>query len=389
MTSTNQQERRQCSRKTLNPLPYINLPFDNGGIVLDVSEQGLRFRATSPVELSGPIPFWFTAHSDLISGEAELMWLDETKKIGGLRFIQLPQNACEQIRSWPADPDLRPSIGEDMTLHIAAPELPSTPWGKIWHTLAARASSAARQIEELRRDLVAAARADVRPVVERALAKLRALGSPRGLKENRRALLQTAAVLSVVLISALSYVQRRPFGESLIRLGMKMSGETRPLAVASASGALQQNVRDNPADISSAPALPAEAALPPASQVAATSVPATSVPTTSATENQADAPASQVPFSNSSVRKSRAGGKKIFVQVAALTEQTEARELADQLKRENFRAFVRTLPDDSLNRVVLGPYPDPASARADLGKLKKAGFDSFIRRESAAEWLGS
>jgi hypothetical protein len=383
MTSTNQQERRRYSRKTLNPLPYINLPFDNGGIVLDVSEQGLRFRATSPVELSGPIPFWFTAHSDLISGEAELMWLDETKKIGGLRFTQLPLNACEQIRNWPADPDLRPSIGEDMTLHIAAPEIPSTPWGKLWHGLAARTSRAARQIQELRRELVAAARTDVAPMVERALAKMRALRSPSGLKANQSALLRTAAVLSLALISTLCYVQRRSLGESLIRLGMKMSGEARPLAAA-ASNSPETSATANPANTPPAPALASQASLPLAAPVVASGNAAAS-----AGLNAVSASSAQPPLPDTSTGKSRASGKKIFVQVAALAEQTEAQELADQLRRENFRAFVRTLPDDSLNRVVLGPYADPASARAELGKLKKAGFDSFIRRESAAEWLGS
>ena len=78
------QERRQYSRKTLNPLPYINLPSGNGGIVLDVSEQGLRFRATAPVEQSGPIIFWFTARSTLVAGVGELVWIDQAKKTGGL-----------------------------------------------------------------------------------------------------------------------------------------------------------------------------------------------------------------------------------------------------------------------------------------------------------------
>ena len=383
MNSTNQQERRRYSRKTLNPLPYINLPFDNGGIVLDVSEQGLRFRATSPVELSGPIPFWFTAHSDLISGEAELMWLDETKKIGGLRFTQLPQNACEQIRSWPGDPDLRPSIGEDMTLHIAAPELPSTPWGKLWHGLAARTSSAARQIGELRRELVAAARTDFAPMAERALVKLGALRSADGRQENRRTLLRAAAVLSVALISTLCYVQRRPLGESLIRLGMKMSGEARPI-VAAASNSPEPSVSTISTNIPLAPVMPTRGAEP----ISSSSV-AIENSAASAALNTLNASPAQPPLPDASAGKSRASGKKIFVQVAALAEQTDAQELADQLRRENFRAFVRTLPDDSLNRVVLGPYADPASARAELGKLKKAGFDSFIRRESAAEWLGS
>ena len=72
-------ERRHYSRKTLNPLPYINLPSGNGGIVLDVSEQGLRFRSLAPVELSGPIEFSFTAQSNLVRGTAELVWMDAAK----------------------------------------------------------------------------------------------------------------------------------------------------------------------------------------------------------------------------------------------------------------------------------------------------------------------
>ena len=77
------------------------------------------------------------------------------------------------------------------------------------------------------------------------------------------------------------------------------------------------------------------------------------------------------------------------MQVAALKEESDARELTNTLRRENFEAFVGTLPVDSLYRVMLGPYADEASARVVLDKLKKAGFNSFIRRESGAERLGS
>jgi hypothetical protein len=375
----NQQERRRCSRKTLNPLPYINLPFDNGGIVLDVSEDGLRFRATSPVELSGPVPFWFTAHSDLISGEAELMWLDETKKIGGLRFTQLPQNACEQIRSWPSDPNLRPSIGEDMTLHIAAPEPPSS-WEKAWGAIAARVSSASTQLDGIRRELVAALRTDFAPTVDRGFAKMRAFRVPNSFKEHQHGLLRAAGVVSLALvISAVCYTHRRQVGESFIRLGMRMSGEARPLGIVSAGAAPSANASESAAIIPSA----IETSVPAAVQLSSP------VAVSGAAENPADANASQNRQSTAVLQKPRTSSKKIFVQVAALAEETEARELADQLRRENFRAFVRTLPDDSLNRVVLGPYADPASARVELGKLKKAGFDSFIRRESASDWLGS
>jgi len=117
-----QQERRQYSRKTLNPLPYINLPSENGGIVLDVSEQGLRFRAIGPVEPSGQILFSFSARSTLVAGTGELVWFDQASKTGGLRFTELPYQALEQIRKWPHDSNLRMGIGQDLTLHIPAPD---------------------------------------------------------------------------------------------------------------------------------------------------------------------------------------------------------------------------------------------------------------------------
>jgi cell division septation protein DedD len=87
--------------------------------------------------------------------------------------------------------------------------------------------------------------------------------------------------------------------------------------------------------------------------------------------------------------KPEAPGTELVVQVAALTEEVDARELTNRLRHENFQAFVGTLPVDSFYRVMLGPYADEASARIVLGKLKKAGYTSFIRRESVAERLGS
>jgi cell division septation protein DedD len=87
--------------------------------------------------------------------------------------------------------------------------------------------------------------------------------------------------------------------------------------------------------------------------------------------------------------KAEAPSKELIVQVAALKEEVDARELTSRLQHENFQAFVGTLPIDSFYRVMLGPYPDETSARIVLGKLKKAGYDSFIRRESVAQRLGS
>ena len=94
-------ERRINIRKVPEHLAYLSLPFDNGGIVLDISEGGLGFHAIAPVEANGPIHFRFAINSaKRIKAVGELAWKDATGKTGGLRFTQLPDEAREQIRVW-------------------------------------------------------------------------------------------------------------------------------------------------------------------------------------------------------------------------------------------------------------------------------------------------
>ncbi|MBZ5660166.1 MAG: PilZ domain-containing protein [Acidobacteriia bacterium] len=96
-----QNERRLSIRKPLERLAYISLPFNNGGIVLDVSEGGLAFHAIAPVEVDGPIHFRFAVDSSRrIKAVGELAWKDETGKTGGLRFTELPDEMREYIREW-------------------------------------------------------------------------------------------------------------------------------------------------------------------------------------------------------------------------------------------------------------------------------------------------
>jgi len=100
-------ERRVCTRKTPKHLGYLSLPFNNGGIVLDVSEGGLGFRSIAPVIADGPIHFRFAIDSGKrIKAVGELAWKDETGKIGGLRFTQLSDEIREQIRVWANQTDV-------------------------------------------------------------------------------------------------------------------------------------------------------------------------------------------------------------------------------------------------------------------------------------------
>jgi SPOR domain len=349
-TSIIEQERRASFRKTLNPLPYINLPSGNGGIVLDVSEEGLRVRATSPMEESGPFLFWFTAHSNLVAGLAELVWVDEAKKNGGFRFIQLPYNAREHIRSWPNDPNLRPSITEDLALHIYKPEQPSLENGKRnW------------------RDVVAAA-------VTSWLAELQPVRPWAYFMEHKRHIFKTAcASLIVIMSSIVFYTHRRQAGNSVIWLGLRISGKANSLAPASTVPPSGPRVENRPA---------------PSSPMGSIAVQGIAHDVSAAVTTRTDDQPSVPPPSHDEGMNVQPGnpeslGAELVVQVAALTQESEAKDLADTLRRENFQESVRTLPGDSLFRVVLGPYADKMRALSVRTKLKKAGFQAFIRRESS------
>lgn len=375
-----EQSRRQYTRKTLNPLPYINLPSGNGGLVLDISEQGLRFRAIAPVEKSGPIPFSFKSESNVIVGTGELVWFDETKKTGGLRFTQLPYEALEQIRKWPENSNLRPDISKDLTLHIPAREGPRSAFANLRRTLAAFAAEIVTVFDEL---VPESFRWKVRnrwlSVARPALSKMRALASRPYFQKHDRWLFKSAYALGLMIaISTLVYAGHRQAGELLIRIGTKLSGGVTTVTAASTATLPSPSVDPGSTDRSKAAPMAQ-----PAPQ------PVIAAPATIAPEISAAPSAPQVRETIARVPKPQATATRLVVQVAAVKVEADARELTNKLRQENFEAFVGTLPVDSLYRVMLGPYADEASARTVLDRLKKAGFNSFIRRDPGAERLGS
>lgn len=381
-----QRERRSSGRKTLNPLPYINLPDNNGGIVLDVSEQGLRFRAIAPVEQSGPILFWFTAHSNLIAGVAELAWTDETKKYGGLRFTQLPYNACEQIRKWPYEAAFRPGFGEDLTLHIPAPDSGLAGLGT--------------EARDARRTLISAdaLNADRRETetFEAILREGQLLMQAEPwhetqpfswgiyLKQHWRPISRSACALILgIIIPAVFYAHHRQAGKWLVWLGTKLSGQ-----VGTVSAAAVVSPQPLPIEVPILPAPmrmagPIQPLPPPQAMVATVQTPKQIAPVAAL----APAPAKER-TTDADAPKPTARGTELIVQVAALEQEDDARKLAESLRQQNFKASVSTLPIDSLYRVLLGPCPDAASARTLVAKLKKAGFKAFIRREVVSESQG-
>lgn len=99
---TNHAERRKSPRTSIRRLAYVNVdPYDNGGVITDISREGLRFHLVNPVEHGGVVRL------SLLLGSAnelhvigELVWLDVTRKVGGVRFTALPDGAADQILNW-------------------------------------------------------------------------------------------------------------------------------------------------------------------------------------------------------------------------------------------------------------------------------------------------
>jgi hypothetical protein len=94
------QNKRAIVRKRTQQLVYLELGRDNGGVMLNLSEEGCGFQAITPVKC-GETRFAFQISGGRrISGEAEVVWVDDLGIMGGLRFLNLPLEARKQIRRW-------------------------------------------------------------------------------------------------------------------------------------------------------------------------------------------------------------------------------------------------------------------------------------------------
>jgi len=67
------------------------------------------------------------------------------------------------------------------------------------------------------------------------------------------------------------------------------------------------------------------------------------------------------------------------LQVAALTKQADALDLATRLQKKSFPAFVLSPRTDKYYRVQVGPYADQKSAEAAKKGLDAAGFKAIVK----------
>ena len=358
-------ERRLNKRKTLERLTYIDLPSNNGGIVTDVSEGGLGFHAVAAVGNGGPVHFSFSAGSQRIAGAGELMWTDAQGKIGGLRFTELPAEIREQIRSWPLESNLRFSTGK-----AGAADLPATASLKVPSILPKNADEPSES----------PAPSSYAPYFPEGL-------SPEALRGRRSSrLLRTIGISSLAgIFGVVSYFCYREAREWLAA-SKNSSGRSdasqglaQGPAADSASGiALVSNTSGGRSETAGTVA-PGGRSNVSGADVTGTAASAAAVSATPELPQAYDANplGPQVAALH---QRPPAEGEILFVQVAAYTNEADAFNLVNNLRVQDFVAFISPPVTDAYYRVQLGPYSSLEAAQIGKRELEKVGFKPFIRQ---------
>ena len=90
--------RRSHARYKIDSVAYVDFGPDNGAILIDLGEGGLGFQSVLPVSFDHALLIKLKLPWGSIESYAEVTWLHESGKCGGLRFVDLSSQARAQIR---------------------------------------------------------------------------------------------------------------------------------------------------------------------------------------------------------------------------------------------------------------------------------------------------
>jgi hypothetical protein len=134
-------ERRLQMRATPASSAYIALDDINGGTILNISETGIAVGAADPLAVADYLPhvrFRLPNVEQRIKVSAQVVWLAESKKEVGLRFVDLSTEVRNQIANWIASekPCLElEGIALTPVQSLLPTALESVPEEPIWRTV--------------------------------------------------------------------------------------------------------------------------------------------------------------------------------------------------------------------------------------------------------------
>ena len=190
-------ERRNFERKQPAELSYIQFESEGGGIVLNASEAGLAFHSVSAHE-AGLVRLCVSPNPQMqISLTAEIVWMDETKKSGGMRYTNLTADTRNQILAW-----LTRTHESDVVqkcLSVSFEEMRS-------------AKRLQQNVREENADLFTSTMLNQAPIPQ--------------LRTGKR--IGTVLFICLLILVSMSFIQifRPEIGNSLVRLGLKLKGNS-------------------------------------------------------------------------------------------------------------------------------------------------------------------
>jgi TonB family protein len=124
VSTSAQSKRRFHARRRMEGLIYVDLGPDNGAILIDLGEGGLGFQSVVPLSLDQAVllKFKVPGEGEPVEGYAEVAWLNDSGKGGGLRFVEFTENARAQIRGWTGEIQM-PEPGARYAVNGAGPQV--------------------------------------------------------------------------------------------------------------------------------------------------------------------------------------------------------------------------------------------------------------------------
>src|ERR1700757_835328 len=107
-------ERRMRLRVLVAPPIYVDLDKVNGGLVFNISEDGLALSAAKPLGRNGSLGLRIQLPDTdgAVEATGQIVWISESRKSAGLKFVSLPEDVRQRIRDWIASEN---SQGELLT----------------------------------------------------------------------------------------------------------------------------------------------------------------------------------------------------------------------------------------------------------------------------------
>lgn len=95
-------ERRLHPRHRIHSLSYVDIGSDNGGVVVDLSEEGMLVQSVGPLASSVDVRLRIQVPKSrtTIETSARVVWVSQSNRLIGMRFLKLSTEERDQIEEW-------------------------------------------------------------------------------------------------------------------------------------------------------------------------------------------------------------------------------------------------------------------------------------------------